>query len=108
MTAALALLEDLQQRGAMVTAEESTLYVEPRGILTDELRASIQQLKPALLEFLTHPPLMQELLKLHPQLNNPADVAELQRYFSELPLLPDHTDVYPDELYQGHTGEQST
>jgi len=50
---ALALLETLQQRGAVVTVEESTLYVEPRAALNDELRGQIRQLKPALLEFLS-------------------------------------------------------
>jgi hypothetical protein len=40
----------------------------------------------------------QRFIAEHPQLNNPAGVAALRMYFSELPVLPWHTSAYCDEL----------
>jgi len=46
------LLSTLQQRGALLTAEGSTLYVEPCAVLTDVLRSAIRAAKPDLLRLL--------------------------------------------------------
>jgi len=92
-----ALLDTLAARGVSIRAEGDKLKVKPMEAIPD-LVPEIRELKPALLEFLSYPPLMQEMLTTHPQLNNPADVAELKKYFSELPVLPWHTSAYCDEL----------
>jgi hypothetical protein len=97
MTAVLTLLDTLAARGVSIRADGDTLKLRPVEAIPD-LLPEIRQLKPALLEFLSYSPLMQEMLKEHPQLNNTSDVAELREYFEELPVLPDHTGAYCDEL----------
>jgi hypothetical protein len=92
-----ALLDTLAARGVSIRAEGGVLKLKPMEAIPD-LLPEIRHLKPALLEFLSYPPLMQEMLTAHPQLNNPADVAELLEYFAELPVLPWHTGAYCDEL----------
>jgi len=96
---ATALLDTLAARGVSIRADGDTLKLRPMEAIPD-LLPEIRQLKPALLEFLSHPPLMQEMLTAHPDLNNSDDVAALLEYFRELPLLPSHRAVYADELRQ--------
>ncbi len=81
---ATALLDTLAARGVSIRADGDTLKLRPMEAIPD-LLPEIRQLKPALLEFLSYPPLMQEMLTAHPALNNPADVAALLEYFRELP-----------------------
>ena len=98
MTAAT-LLEGLKARGATAAARGDRLKLAaPHGVLTPRVLAAIRAHKPALLEFLSYSPLMQEMLTAHPELNNPADVAALLEYFDELPFLPSFKSAYCDEL----------
>jgi hypothetical protein len=92
-----ALLDTLAARGVSIRADGGALKLKPMEAIPD-LLPEIRQLKPALLEFLSHSPLMQEMLTAHPELNNPADVAELLEYFDEWPLLPTFTSAYCDEM----------
>ncbi|MCC7409241.1 MAG: hypothetical protein IT442_14340 [Phycisphaeraceae bacterium] len=54
---AYALLNDLRQRGVVLTAKDDRLaYDAPRGVLTADLRALLVGLKPALLAILRGDP----------------------------------------------------
>ncbi len=88
---AQALLETLRHVGAVVTVDGSTLYVGPRSVLTDDLRAEIRACKH---EMLAISFCVEHRIKATEQ-----ELRDLAReYFATEPLPPPAPPVYADEL----------